>query len=79
MDGHRLLRGTSVKMATAHLGPDPFDEDIEKMLADPEFTAKLDDLHKRFDRGELVLHTNEEARAVIERRERDLQGREFGV
>lgn len=59
-----------------HLAPDPFDKEVEAMLADPEFIAELDELHQRFDRGELVLHSHEEALALIERRERERRGDE---
>lgn len=61
-------------MATApHLGPDPFDREVEAMLADAEFVSELDEMAEQLKRGELVLHSNDEARAVIDRRERELR------
>lgn len=61
-------------MATApHLGPDPFDSYIEERLADPEFVAELDEMSEQLERGDLELHPLDEARAIVERRMRELE------
>ena len=54
-------------MATVHphLAPDPFDKEIEAMLRDPEVIAELDDLHGKLKRGELKMHSNDEARRIV--------------
>jgi hypothetical protein len=69
----RALRGGG---ATAHPAPDPFDRELEELLRDPAVIARLDDLHDRFDRGELELHDHEAARAIVERAERRDAGQE---
>ena len=48
------------------LAPDPFDEEIERLLADPEVLARLDELDERRPRGELVLHDAAEVRRRLE-------------
>jgi hypothetical protein len=50
------------------LSPDPFDEDLERLLADPEVRARLDELEERRRRGELVLHEDAEVRRRLEAR-----------
>ena len=50
------------------LAPDPFDEDLERLLADPEVIARLDDLEDRRRRGELVLHDDVEVRRRLRER-----------
>jgi hypothetical protein len=54
-------------MATAHphIAPDPFDEEIEAMLRDPELIADLDEQHTKLKRGELEVHGNDEARRIV--------------
>lgn len=50
------------------LAPDPFDEDLERLLADPEVLARFDELEERRQRGELVLHEDAEVRRRLEAR-----------
>jgi hypothetical protein len=49
-------------MATA--APDPFEEDLARILADEEVMAEIDERIRRLDAGEGVTHTHEE---VLER------------
>lgn len=73
MDGHHRLPGPrrkltyAVPMATVHphLEPDPFDEKIEEMLRDPELVADLADQRAKLARGELKVHSNNEARKIV--------------
>ena len=44
--------------------PDPFDEDLARVLADEELMAHVDELHRQLEAGELKTHTHEE---VLER------------
>jgi hypothetical protein len=55
-------------MATAHLTPDPFDEQIEALLSEPAVIAHLDDLRDRREKGTLVTHSDEEVRARLRAR-----------
>ncbi len=48
------------------LAPDPFDEEIERLLADPDVLRRLDELEERRQRGELVLHDDAEVRRRLE-------------
>jgi hypothetical protein len=48
------------------LAPDPFDEEIERLLADPDVLARLGELEERRRRGELVLHDDAEVRRRLE-------------
>lgn len=48
--------------AAMALAPDPFDQEIERLLADPDVLARLDELEERRRRGELVLHDDAEVR-----------------
>lgn len=50
------------------LAPDPFDEEIERLLADPDVLARLDELEERRRRGELVLHDDAEVRRRLRAR-----------
>jgi hypothetical protein len=52
-------------MATDSPAPDPFDAEIEALLGDPDFVARLDDVHDRLKRGELELHHDDEARKIV--------------
>ena len=40
--------------------PDPFDEDLARVLADEELMAHVDELHRKLQAGELETHTHEE-------------------
>jgi hypothetical protein len=51
--------------ARPHLAPDPFDAEIEAMLRDPELIADLDEQRAKLKRGELELHSNDEARRIV--------------
>jgi len=55
-------------MATVHphLEPDPFDEEIETMLRDPELIADLDEQRAKLKRGELKLFSHEEVRGRLQ-------------
>ena len=66
-------------MTTAHVAPAPFDQEIDDMLADPEFVAELEAMRQQLDRGELTLHSDREARAVIERREHEHRQKGLGL
>jgi hypothetical protein len=44
--------------------PDPFDEDLARVLADEELMAHVDELHRQLKAGELETYTHEE---VLER------------
>jgi hypothetical protein len=48
------------------LAPDPFDEEIERPLADLGVLRRLDELEERRQRGELVLHDHAEVRRRLE-------------
>ncbi len=48
------------------LAPDPFDDEIEWQLADPDVLRRLDELEERRQRGELVLHDDAEVRSRLE-------------
>ena len=52
-------------MELARPAPDPFDAEIEALLRDPAFVARLDDVHGRLDRGELELKHDDEARKIV--------------
>jgi len=49
-----------------HLEPDPFDKEIETMLANPEFVAKLDKRRGQVERGVAILHEHDEARRLVD-------------
>ena len=49
-----------VRMATAHPAPDPFDEDLERVLRDPEVIARLDAIAEKRKNGTLVTHSHDE-------------------
>jgi hypothetical protein len=49
-------------MATNPLQPDPIDEEVERLLADPEIRARLEDFEERFKRGELKTIPHAEVR-----------------
>ncbi|MFN2569830.1 MAG: hypothetical protein ABR564_09570 [Candidatus Dormibacteria bacterium] len=55
-------------MATAHPAPDPFDEEIDAMLSDPEVIARLDAIKAKRGSGTLVVHSNDEVREHLRRR-----------
>jgi hypothetical protein len=55
-----------------HLAPDPFDELVEARLRDPEVIARLDDLHARYERGELETVSHVEVGRML----RELQAPE---
>ena len=59
--------GYAVRMAIdqPHLEPDPFDQVVEAMLADPAIRADLDEQHELLRRGELKTHSNNEARKIV--------------
>lgn len=42
------------------LEPDPFDEDVDRVLRDPAVRARLDAIEKRRQEGTLVTHSHEE-------------------
>lgn len=44
------------------LAPDPFDEDVERLLLDPEFAAELKERRGRAERGEIVVVDDDEVR-----------------
>jgi hypothetical protein len=44
--------------------PDPFDEDLARVLADDELMAHVDEIHRQLKAGELETHTHED---VLER------------
>ncbi len=44
--------------------PDPFDEDLGRVLADEELMAHVDELHRKLEASALETHTHEE---VLER------------
>jgi hypothetical protein len=50
------------------LAPDPFDSEVERLLADPDFKAELDKRPARVERGDAVVHED----AGVRRRLRDL-------
>jgi hypothetical protein len=52
-------------MATA--APDPFEEDLARILADEEVMAEIDERIRRVDAGEGVTHTHEEVLARLRR------------
>jgi hypothetical protein len=47
--------------------PDPFDEDLARVLADDELMAHVDELHRQLRAGELETHTHEEVLARLRR------------
>jgi hypothetical protein len=49
-------------MATDPLQPDPIDEEVAALLADPEVRARLEDFEERFRRGELKTIPHAEIR-----------------
>jgi hypothetical protein len=49
-------------MATDPLQPDPIDEEVARILADPEIRARLEDFEERFRRGELKTIPQAEVR-----------------
>jgi hypothetical protein len=53
-------------MATA--APDPFDEDLARLLSDPAVIARLERVEQRRTRGDLVTHSHEEVLARLVRR-----------
>ena len=44
------------------LDPGPFDEDVERLLVDPEFAAELEERRLRAERGEAVVFDDDEVR-----------------
>jgi hypothetical protein len=52
-------------MATA--APDPFEEDLQRVLSDPKVIERLDGIADRRRRGELVTHSHEEVLARLAR------------
>lgn len=42
--------------------PDPFDKEVERLLADPAIRADLDAQHAAFERGELTTYSHAEVR-----------------
>jgi len=47
-------------MATAYPAPDPFDEDLERVLRDPEVIARLAAIAEQRQNGTLVTHSHDE-------------------
>ena len=47
-------------MATNHPAPDPFDEDLDRVLSDPAVIARLDAIAEKRKNGTLVTHSHEE-------------------
>jgi hypothetical protein len=54
-------------MATQHRAdvPDPVDEELARLLADPEIRRSLEDSTARFARGETRLIDHAEARRIV--------------
>ena len=55
-------RAYDALMATDPLQPDPIDEEVARVLADPELRARLEDFEERFRRGELKTIPHAEVR-----------------
>lgn len=51
--------------AHPHVAPDPFDEEINALLADPAFIAELDRRHRAVKDGTATLHDHNEARRIV--------------
>lgn len=49
------------------LAPDPFDAEIEALMADPAFRRELDEFDDRDARGEVQWHDDSKAREVLRR------------
>ena len=52
-------------MVLRHPAPDPIDQDIERLLADPEIRASLEESEARATRGETIRHSDNEARKIV--------------
>lgn len=44
---------------------DPVDEEIERLLSDPEMVARLEEYERQRDSGDLDLKTNDDARRIV--------------
>lgn len=55
-------RAYDAHMATDPLQPDPIDEEVARILADPKLRARLEDFEERFQRGELKTIPHAEVR-----------------
>ena len=68
IDPRSRLRYDECMAIAPHLEPDPFDKEIDTLLADPNFVAELDRRRARRAKGEATLYTNEEVRQHLLKR-----------
>jgi hypothetical protein len=52
-------------MAFTEPTPDPVDEDVERILADPDVLASLDEFDRDLERGDLKVVSDDEARRAV--------------
>lgn len=66
----RPTTGTSapIMCVMATVAPDPFDEDLQRVLSDPTVIKRLDTIAERRERGQLVTVTHAEVLSRLARR-----------
>jgi hypothetical protein len=54
-----------ITMALVDPTPDPVDEDVERILADPDILASLEEFDRDLERGDLKVVADDEARRAV--------------